>query len=97
MISFENIRKMNKRATPNTFMIYKCAIQLFKLYNAKEHSLEWVKLNVNQILTSRQMNFLIMKTNNNKVGLNILTNRLHVLNGIIPLSWLNLTLRTFKV
>ena len=68
-----------------------------KLYNENEHSFEWVNLNINQILTSRQTNFLIMKTNNNKVGLNILTNRLHILNGKIPLSWLNLTLSTFKV
>ena len=97
MISFENIHKMNNRATPDSFMIYKYAIQLHKLYNENEHSFEWVNLNINQILTSRQTNFLIMKTNNNKVGLNILTNRLHILNGKIPLSWLNLTLSTFKV
>ena len=97
MISFENIHKMNQRATPETFMTYKCAIQLFKLYNANEHSLEWISLNENQILTTRQTNFIIMKTNNTKVGLNILTNRFHILNGLIPLSWLNFSLSTFKI
>ena len=97
MISFENIHKMNQRATPETFMTYKCAIQLFKLYNANEHSLEWISLNENQILTTRQTNFMIMKTNNTKVGLNILTNRFHILNGLIPLSWLNFSLSTFKI
>ena len=97
MISFENIHKMNKRATPKTFMTYQCAIQLFKLYNANESSLEWNSLNENQILTTRQTNFLVMKTNNTKVELNILTNRLHILNGIIPLSWLNLSLSAFKL
>ena len=42
-------------------------------------------------------NFIIMKTNETKVGLNILSNRLSVLNGLIPLSWLNVSLNTFKV
>ena len=34
MISYENIHKMNNRAMPNAIMLYKCAIQLFKIYNA---------------------------------------------------------------
>ena len=85
MISFENIHKMNNRAMPEAFMTYKSAIQLFKLYNSDDHTLEWVSLNVNQIITTRQSNFIIMKTNRTKVGLNILSNRLHILNGMIPL------------
>ena len=96
MISFENIHKMNKRATPETFMTYEGAIQLFKLYNANEPSLDWNSLNENQILTTRQTNFLIMKTNNTKVGLNILTNRTHT-EWSIPLSWLNLSFSAFKL
>ena len=78
-------------------MTYKYAIQLFKLYNSNGHSLEWISLNLNQILTTRQTNFITMKTNETKVGMNILSNRLYVLNGLIPLSWLNVTLNTFKV
>ena len=42
MVSFENIHKMNNRAMPEAFMSYKCAIQLFKIYNTNDHSLEWV-------------------------------------------------------
>ena len=45
MISFENIYKMNKRATPETNSIM--------TYNANEPSLEWNSLNENQILTTR--------------------------------------------
>ena len=97
MISFENIHKMNNRAMPEAFMTYKSAIQLFKLYNSDDHTLEWVSLNVNQIFTTRQSNFIIMKTNRTKVGLNILSNRLHVLNGMIPLTWLNQPISTFKI
>ena len=57
MISHENIHKMNNRARPEGFMSYKVAIQLYKLYNATNPSLDWVILNYNQILTTRQTNF----------------------------------------
>ena len=55
IISFKRIHAINKRATPNAMMNYHLGIQLFKLYNTREHSLEWLHLNQNQILTSRQM------------------------------------------
>ena len=45
---------MNHRAMPDAIMNYKCAIQLFKLYNTKEASFEWTILNFNQIFTSSQ-------------------------------------------
>ena len=97
MISFENIHKMNNRAMPEAFMSYKLAIQLHKLYNVESPSLDQTTLNFNQILTSRQTKFLISKSNLHKVGMNILPNRFSVLNGIIPLSWLNYSLNRFKI
>ena len=97
MISFENIRKMNNRAMPEAFMSYKLAIQLHKLYNVESPSLDWTTLNFDQILTSRQTNFLISKSNIHKVGMNILPNRFSVLNGKIPLLWLNYSLNRFKI
>ena len=97
MISFANIHVMNQRATPELMLLYRLSIQLFKLYNTNTHSLEWVSLNWNQILTSRQSKFKILKTNVKKVGLNILVNRLSALNSKIPLDWLNGSLDSFKV
>ena len=97
MISYENIHKMNNRAMPEAFMSYKLTIQLYKLYNSVNHSLEWVSMNLNQILTTRQTNFITLKTNKTKVGLNILSNRLHSINGLIPLTWLNQSICTFKI
>ena len=97
MISFDEIHAMNNRALPGSLLQYKLAIQLFKLYNTNTHSMEWVELNLNQILTSRQTTFSVLKTNNTKVGLNILVNRLSVLNGKIPLKWLNGSMESFKV
>ena len=97
MISYENIHKMNQRAPPESMLLYWLSIQLFKLYNTNDHSLEWISLNLNQILTSRQSNFEILRTNVKKVGLNILVNRLSALNGKIPLDWLRSSLDTFKI
>ena len=54
-------------------------------------------INFNQILTSRQSKFITLKSNRTKIGLNSLANRLYILNGNIPLDWLNLAIGTFEV
>ena len=50
MISFENIHKMNNQAMPEAFMKYKIAIQLHKLHDAANTSLDWSSLNIVKIL-----------------------------------------------
>ena len=61
---------MNNRAMPEAIMHYKHAIQLFKIYNAKEFTFDWTVLNFNQTFNSRQMTSAILKSNSTKVGLN---------------------------
>ena len=46
-----------KTNSTEDIMTYKTAIQLHKLYNATNSSLEWISLNVNAILTTRQTAF----------------------------------------
>ena len=58
---------------------------------------EWVALNLNQILTSRQARFFATRSNNRKVGLNALANRVYILNNRIPLNWFNMSYETYKV
>ena len=70
---------------------------LFKLYNGNFNSNEFVQLNLNQILTSRQTVFKTSKNNVFKVGMNSLTNRLTHINDTIPLTWLNMSVDTYKV
>ena len=96
-IFLHKIHEMNAKATPESKMQYKLSIQMFKLYNSNDHSLEWIHLNFNQILTSQQTKFSILKSNIKKVGLNTLSNRLSALNGKIPLHWLNNSIDTFKI
>ena len=95
--SFIDIHKSCERATPNQMMNYKHAILLHKLYNNNQPSADWVDLNIQQILTSRQTEFNILKSNNFLVGNNLLATRLAILNNKICLADLNLSLDTFKV
>ena len=69
---------------PNAIMLYKCAIQLFKIYNANAYMFDYL-INFNQT-TSRQTTFTIVKSNSTKVGLNIIANRLSIINGKIPFN-----------
>ena len=78
-------------------MNYKHAILLHKLYNNNQPSADWVDLNIQQILTSRQTEFNILKSNNFLIGNNLLATRLAILNSKICLADLNLSLDTFKV
>ena len=96
-VSYESLHSLSKRATPEQFMKYKLALSLHKLYNINYNTKEFIRLNHNQILTSRQTKFYTVKSNALKVGLNCLANRLGVLNGKIPLQWLNDSITTFKV
>ena len=96
-ISFINLHAMYHRATPDQFMLYKNAINLYRLYNEGHGSIEWVALNFNQILTSRQTKFMSIKANRKKVGINAIANRFYILNNKIPLTWLNLSFASYKL
>ena len=97
MESYINIHKSCKRALPKQIIEYKHAILLHKLYNEKQPVTDWIKLNTNQILTSRQTYFKIARSNNFKIGNNKLTTRLCILNNKIILQDLNMSLDSFKV
>ena len=97
MQSFINIHTECKRALPEQMINYKHAILLHKLYNDESPEIEWIALNYQQILTSRQTKFAVLKNNNKKVGNNILINRLFTLNNKIELKDLNESLPSFKV
>ena len=96
-MSFDFLHKINERATPHKFMLYKHAIELHKLFNLQQPPLDWMALNFDQATSRRQTHFTTLSSNNYKIGNNILSNRLSILNGRINLEWLNLTLNSFKI
>ena len=95
--SFIDIHKTCKRAHPNQFILYKHSILLHKMYNSYCPHMDWIELNFNQTLTSRQTHFNTIKSNRLNVGNNLLASRLSILNRKIPLIDLNLSLASFKV
>ena len=97
MLSFAHLHEMVGRATPNQMMTYKLALQLYKTFNYRCPTMDWVSLNFNQIMGTRQKKFSINMTNSKKVGMNALSNRLWYLNGKIDTDWLNHSFDTFKV
>ena len=96
-VSFIKIHEICNRATPEKYLLYRHPLSLFKLMNHNNHSFEWVSLNFNIILTSRQTEFFSLKGNNKRVGLNAMSNRFYILNNRIPLNLLNQSIDTYKV
>jgi hypothetical protein len=50
---------------------------------------EWIDLNVDQQITSRQTHFNINRNNKLQLGMNGISNSFYYLSGKIPLLWLN--------
>ena len=97
-VSFARIHEIYKRSTPENYLLYKQALALYKLFWSNDLSTEFIHLNFNSILTTRQVHYISMKDNKRKVGQNALANRLYILNNRIPLSVLNKSLESsYKV
>ena len=97
MLSYKSLHEMTGRSRPQEIMNYKLALQLYKTINNQTPSRDWVNLNFKTILTSRTTTFSINKSNQRRVGMNILSNRFWYLNGKIKLDWMNLSFDTFKI
>ena len=96
MESFINIHNNVNRATPEKLLLFKHAVLLHKLFNNQTPSLEWADLHFKQTFNSRQTSIRVVRSSNFKIGNNILSNRLSILNNKIPLNDLNLSLNSFK-
>ena len=97
IISNTNIHILCNRATPEKIMLYKLSLALFETINNKFPLPDWLDLNFTNTFTRREINFSCIKDNNYRVGLNTLSNRYSVLNGKIPLQWLNLPKLPYKL
>ena len=86
---------MFHRSTPDKYLLNKHALILNKLFWSNDSSLEWVALNTNTILTTRQKTLISSRNNKKKVGLRAIANQ--ILNGRIPIDMLNKSLYTYKV
>ena len=67
-MSYIDLHKINKRATPMEFCYYKHALLSYNLVHNELPIEDWVDLNFQQILGSRSKNFNFVRTNNYRVG-----------------------------
>ena len=58
---------------------------------------DWLDLNFKQNFNERSNYVQINDDSNLRIGKNILTNRLGILNNLIEYQWLNLSLTSFKL
>ena len=96
-VSYIEHHTIHKRATPEKMILYKHALNLFRLYNCNDYNMEWAALNYNQIFTTWQTKFISKKAHTKKVGLNAFANRISIINNRVPLNWFNMSFDTFKV
>ena len=96
-ISYEQLHKMNGRATPNQMMQYKHSLLLFKLYNDTNQTDDWMDLNWNQSFNTRSTRVRLFDDSTVEIGKNLLTNRLIIINNQIEYDWLNKSLNCFKI
>ena len=79
------------------FSKYRLAIQLHKIYNGSSMNDDWIDMNTQQNFNTRNGKFHITDKSRLKIGINVICNRLKVLNNKINLDWLNLSLTSFKL
>ena len=85
------------RATPSKICLYKHALLLYNVINNNVPPLDWIDTNFQQTFNQRCQTLKFFKSQNYKIGGNILCNRFVILNGEIPHDWLNLSKDTYKV
>ena len=96
-MSYETLHSLNNRATPNQFCTYRHALLLHKVYNNQNPNNDTIDLYFNQQFNNCCRTVKFVDTRSYKIGKNILSNQLVILNGKINLEWLNLPFESYKI
>jgi len=75
-LSFINLHKKYLRETPRIFALYQTAINYFEAMNMDVYTDERIKIVNNTTSDHRNSNFTFVRSNNYKIGLNVLSNQL---------------------
>ena len=97
-ISFLDIHKRCKKCTPTQIMSYQSSIFLYKtLNNINSYcSTENASLLNNVVCTGRQLKFQVVRSNNTKIGMNMISNKFYHISKQIGLDLFNLKFVHFK-
>ena len=96
-MSYDTLHTLNKRATPLKYMKYIHSTLLHKLFNSEIHNKDWLDLFDHQNFNTRNGKIQFIDRSVFKIGKNILSNRLNLLNNQINYDWLNMELSPFKI
>ena len=96
-ISFITLHTLNNRATPDKMIKYKTSLLLHKIVNNNDMSLEWQQLFFNQNFNQRNNRANFRDLSKYRIGKNLITNRLNILNNKIPYDWFNESIQSFKI
>ena len=96
-MSYATIHSINNRATPEKIMKYKTSLTLHKIYNTEKMPYEWQQLFLNQNFNNRNSKANFFDLSRFKFGKNLITNRLGIINNMIPYDWLNINLTAYKL
>ena len=97
-VSFVKIHSICKKCTPTQIMAYQSALLLHKTISDSFNycSYEHATLFCNIVCTGRQLNFEIIRSNRNKIGMNCISNKFYHVSKLISLNSLNLSFVHFK-
>ena len=96
-MSYKTLHSITNRAEPNNIMQYKHAITLYKVINNPVTTLNFISLFFNQNFNERNPHMNFTDNSRFKIGKNLLSNRLVIINNKIVSQWLNLSLDTYKL
>ena len=96
LMSYEHLHTISQRPTPLKLKKYSHALLLHKVTNDQNQTKDWLDLNFNQNFNERCEKANFIDTSKNKVGKNLISNRLTIINNEIPYAWLNLEFKVFK-
>ena len=96
-ISYLKLHTINNRATPEQMLHFKTAIVLHKIINNERMSFEWQQLFFNQNFNQRNFRANFRDLSKRKIGKNLITNRLGIINNKIPYDWFNLNIMSYKL
>ena len=68
LMSYQNLHEMAGRATPEKLQDYKLALQLYKTFNDHIPTPDWIRININNIQTTRQTKFMTSKETGSRSG-----------------------------
>ena len=96
-MSYDRLHRFYHRATPDQVTKYKHSLLLHKCYDDQSQGSDWLSINFNQNFNARQQHIFFYKTSRYKVGNNLLSNRLNILNKLITFDTLNLNFDCYKI